>query len=83
MSDSGALYERELDDQRSVYVYSMLFNDRIVVGITGADYYERGFCFPKGGSALVSATVWDGEGDPPGPWIKEVGTDRYGPGTHA
>ena len=75
-----ALYWREVDDDFMVCVYSMLFNDRVCFGLKGVGYYERAFCFPKGGSAIEAAKEWDGEGDPPGPWIKETGTQRYGPG---
>ena len=58
-------------------VYDMLFNHRICLGPKDDDFYDRGFCFPKGGYAVVAALTWNGEGDPPGPWIKEVGTQRY------
>lgn len=76
----GVLYHRDLGDGNGVWVYSMMFNDRVVFGPQHKNWYDRGFCFPKDGSAFVAAEVWDGTGDPPGPWIKEVGTDRYGPG---
>lgn len=33
--------------------------------------YRRRFCYAPGGDALRAAVKWDGEGDPPGPWIKE------------
>ena len=58
-------------------VYNMLFNDRVCLGPKDGDFYDRGFCFPKGGYATVACLTWDGTGDPPGPWIKEVGTTRY------
>lgn len=76
----GAVYIRELDDA-VVVVYPMLYNDRVCFGPKDVEFYDRGFCFPKDGSAIEAAKVWSGEGDPPGPWIKEVGTNRYGPGS--
>lgn len=75
-----ALYFRDLGDGNAIWVYSMVFNDRVVFGPTHSNWYDRGFCFPKDGSVIAAAAAWDGVGDPPGPWIKEVGTDRYGPG---
>ena len=61
-------------------VYRMMFNDRICVSSVDQRFYERAFCFPQDGSAAEATDSWDGTGDPPGSWIKEVGTDRYGPG---
>lgn len=75
------LYERELGDGYSVYVSHMIFNDRLIYGRTGAPTYERAFCFHQDGSAVVAALSWRGVGDPEGNWIKEVGTERYGPGS--
>lgn len=78
----GALFVKPLDDGSVICVYRYLFNDRITWGY-GSESYERGFCFQQDGSAFTAALEWDGTGDPPGPWIKEVGTDRYGPGMEA
>lgn len=78
--DTPVLYEREFGDQ-TIVVYRMIWNDRVCIGTTGDGTYDRGFCFPQDGSAIVAAETWDGTGDPVGPWIKEVGTDRYGPGS--
>lgn len=76
---SGYLYRRELDDGREIVVYEMLFTLRLCVGPVG-EGYERAWCYepsPKYGvTALEAAIVWDGEGDPPDGWIKEVGTER-------
>lgn len=78
-----ALYVRLLDGGRYVAVYRFMLNDRLVWGPDdGTGNYDRGFCYQQDGSAIEAAQAWDGEGDPPGPWIKEVGTSpkRYGPG---
>lgn len=85
MSWDGRLFERVLEAGpyagMRVWVYRQIYNDRLVLGWPEAVSYERGFCFPQDGSALAAGLEWDGEGDPPGPWIKEVGTERYGPGS--
>jgi hypothetical protein len=31
--------------------------------------------------AMIGFLSWDGEGDPPGPWIRNVNTGRQGPGS--
>jgi hypothetical protein len=30
--------------------------------------------------AVSALDIWDGQGDPPGPWIKEKTSNRLGPG---
>lgn len=81
MSSGECLYERDLDDEHKLWVYRMLYNDRLVLGRKDNDQtYEQGFCFHQDGSAIEAAKSWSGVGDPPGAWIKEVGTNRYGPG---
>lgn len=81
--EDGTLYQRDVDDNHFVAVYRMLYNDRVVFGPKNSIFHDRGFCFPQDGSAFVAAETWDGTGDPEGPWIKEVGTERYGPGMAA
>lgn len=80
----GFVYRRELDDGREIVVYPMLFTDRVCIGLTGEHGYDRAWCYPKehpmGRSiATAAAEEWDGEGDPPEGWIKEVGTERRRP----
>lgn len=85
--------EGKYADSHMAVVFPMLYNDRLIVCPVDQPYvYVRAFCFPKEywGStfkdfrgkapARTASHLWNGEGDPPGPWIKEVGTDRYGPG---
>jgi hypothetical protein len=38
--------------------------------------YKARYCFPLGNEAIVALMVWDGEGDPPGEWIKEKVSGR-------
>lgn len=69
------LYERDLDDGREITVHLMLFTTRICIGPKG-EGYDRGWCYPDARVAIAAAMAWDGEGDPPDGWIKEVGTER-------
>lgn len=82
MRGEGVAYCREVNGVE-ITVVSMIFNDRVCARPVGEPWYDRGFCYPKGRAATAAAEVWDGAGDPPGPWIKEVGTGRYGPGSRA
>lgn len=64
-----------------VAVFRMIFNDRICFGAPGdMTGFNRAFCFPRSPGchvAIAAAKEWDGTGDPPGPWIKESGTERH------
>lgn len=44
--------------------------------------YGRGcrYCYENYRDAQNALMAWDGEGDPPGPWIKEKPSGRLGPG---
>ena len=52
-----------------VLICPMIFNDRIVIQ-TGIDSpcYDHGWCYDKGGAAVIAALVWDPltEAEPPG-----------------
>lgn len=71
------LYERDLEDGRVVHVVQMLFSRRICIGDgTG---YSDGWCYPNDLGAVfvvTAAELWDGEGDPPDGWIKQLSTGR-------
>lgn len=42
-----------------VWVLSMIYNDRIVIGPRESGFYEHGWCYDKGGSAVLAALAWD------------------------
>jgi hypothetical protein len=82
----SVLFHRKLEDGpwagKYILVLDMIYNHRIVIAEWGSVWYERPFCFRKEGKpAIEAAQVWNGEGDPPGPWIKDVEEGRYGPGS--
>lgn len=70
---------RELPDGTIIGVQRMLFTHGLFVGLTTSGY-ERRFCYPDRKSAELALMEWNGEGDPPGPWVKEKPGDRLGPG---
>ena len=72
---SGTLGQRILPDGREAVLYPMIYNVRLCVGEPGAMTYDNAWCYPHAHvrAALDALDQWDGEGDPPGPWIKRVG----------
>lgn len=53
------------------------FTVGLCVGLDWDCYHYR-YCYPLEQSAwaIRAAATWDGEGHPPGPWVKCKGTDR-------
>ena len=49
-----------------------IFTVALVVGLDETGYVGR-YCFPTMLDATKAIEEWDGEGDPPGPWIKWKG----------
>lgn len=72
----GNIFYKALDDGREIVVYPMMFTARLCVGLQDDYGYSRAWCYPSAGRAIMAASEWDGEGDPPDGWIKEVGTER-------
>lgn len=60
-------------------IIQMLFTWGLFVGIDEHGYRTR-FCYPTRKEAETALLIWDGLGDPPGPWIKEKGlVERMNP----
>ncbi|MDR2219770.1 MAG: hypothetical protein LBE24_04225 [Methylobacillus sp.] len=45
--------------------------------------YSARYCYEHFEDALEALNAWDGEGDPPGNWIKEKVSERLGAGATA
>jgi hypothetical protein len=74
----GCLYERELDDGRVVVVYPLVMGTaRLCIG--GSDdtsYYDDAWCYMQPVTAIVAASTWDGNGDPPDGWFRNISSGR-------
>jgi|SoimicMinimDraft_6_1059734.scaffolds.fasta_scaffold94756_1 hypothetical protein len=57
-----------------VRVIPMIFNDRLVIADRGHTFgYDHGWCYDKGGAAVLAALVWDPETqDAPVGWKKQA-----------
>lgn len=60
-------------------VLGQMYTTGLFVGLDHYGYSRR-YCYEHRADALVALMLWDGEGDPPGPWIKEKYSERLGPG---
>ena len=63
------------------YIYTMgLMVDLVFDG--GFFNYSARYCYENPFEAMAALEAWDGQGDPPGPWVKEKVSERLGPGAH-
>jgi hypothetical protein len=70
---------RTLPNGETLAVHRMIYTVGLFIGLHLHGFRTR-FCYPDMGSALKALRTWDGEGDPPGPWIKEKGAvERLNP----
>lgn len=74
----GALAMRELPDERLLAVYPMSYGKARLVICADADAFEYydGWCYQCPDVALFALAVWDGDGDPPIGWHRELSTGR-------
>jgi hypothetical protein len=56
----------------------MIFTTGLFV-IEGELSWRLRFCYERRADAEAALEAWDGQGDPPGPWIKEKGSGRLNP----
>jgi hypothetical protein len=81
-----ALFCRILPDGRVVHVIPLMFTYGLRIATaddnrTGG--FRDGWCYAHADLvfAIVAAANWDWQGDPPGPWIRNL-RGRYGPGAN-
>lgn len=68
----GYACPRQLPDGRWIGLMPMLYTTGLFVGLDEVGYSYR-YCYEDAAAALADLATWDGEGDPPGPWIKRKG----------
>lgn len=56
----------------------LLFTTGLVVGLDPFGIYRTRFCYPAPRDAFIALVCWSGQGNPPGPWIKEKGLSHTG-----
>ena len=73
-------YTRQLDSGVWIGVRKMLVTWALIVGIDAQGNYRSRYCYEQYHDAVEALQTWDGDGDPPGPWLKQKPGDRLGPG---
>lgn len=73
---------RTIPDRGFCAVERFIFTCGLLTDVTfdGLTYdYRARYCYPLASDAMKALITWDGEGDPPGHWIKEKVSGRHGP----
>lgn len=78
-NDLGYYPAREIPGQGWCGIRRMVFTCGLFINLD--DYgYSRRYCYGDELEAKMALSIWDGQGDPPGMWIKEKPSERLGPG---
>jgi len=69
---------REIPGRGLCGLMRFIFTIGLVEGLTEHSYEGR-WCYPYdlAAEAILAFSTWDGEGDPPGDWIKYKGRTEY------
>ena len=82
-TDMGYAAVRQLPDGRWIGVMRFIYTVGLCVGLDDMGYRYR-YCYQSYIHAVRDAERWDGQGDPPGLWLKLKGHpvrgDVMGPG---
>ena len=78
--DDYFLLRRETPNGRKIALQRFIFTIGLLVDVTADSYGDR-YCYDNFFDAAIAALEWNGEGDPPGPWLKHKGRgiDRPNP----
>jgi hypothetical protein len=81
MAEEGYLGTRKLPTGEWAAIRRFIYTTGLCVGLNEFSFRTR-FCYETPFEALEALQEWDGNGDPPGPWIKEKGeVERNNPRT--
>ena len=67
--DEGYTHIRKLPDGTRVAIRKMLYTYGLFVGLDLMGYSHR-YCYETKEEAVADLEIWNGEGHPPGLWIK-------------
>jgi hypothetical protein len=79
LGNNGYLVLRRMPDGHIAGINKFLFTYGLCTRVDFTGYHAR-WCYECAEDALEALFLWDGVGDPPGPWIKQKGpVERLNP----
>lgn len=70
LAEQGYSFVRKLPTGEWAGLQRMVFTTGLFIGLDEFGWRTR-FCFEDSGQAMAALAVWNGEGFPPGYWIKQ------------
>lgn len=70
----GYFWPKRLKTGEWACIGQFIFTAGLIVGVDW-DGIQKKFCYESFLEAVMALQSWEGEGDPPGNWIKEKGVD--------
>jgi hypothetical protein len=74
----GYILARPLGNGEWLAVAPQLYTTGLFV-VPDRDHYRTRYCYERSFEAVHAFLTWDGEGDPPGMWVKQKPEDRLNP----
>lgn len=75
---AGCIYFRAMPDRSLAAVKKQLFTYGIVNKLEWNSFAQR-WCFENVHDAISALSLWSGDGDPCGPWLKTYHPERHNP----
>lgn len=74
LTEQGYIMPRQLPDGRWIALMRMYASIGLFVDLDDIGYRDR-YCYAieQAADAIIDVQTWDGQGDPPGLWIKHKG----------
>lgn len=72
LKENGFFFFRQMPTGHIAGLHQFMFTVGICNRLDLHGYGER-WCYEELGDAILALALWDGEGDPPGPWVKRKG----------
>lgn len=78
MARLGYSHCKKLPNGEWLAIQNMLYTTGLFIVVDSMTWRTR-FCYEDFSDAVDACLEWDGEGDPPGNWIKQKPEDRLNP----
>lgn len=81
LMEQGYTYVRQMKNGEWIGCMRMLYTVGLFIGLDEYGYRVR-YCYKNTNDIMEALIIYEGEGDPPGMWVKEKGegVNRLGPG---
>lgn len=81
LAELGFYFPRKYPQHGLCAVQRYVFTVGLVLDVQPDGCYGTRYCYEHAHDAIAALALWDGTGDPSGPWIKQkgIGVDRLNP----